>query len=249
MDDQERINKMGWLRSSMNGDDEEIIRALVATLPATKELDADGTKQLDRARAYMAELFLRGVSYRKFNVDCGLYGFPVYPAQPGMTRHKLFGDKTPVYYSFWLLDKEPEVSATAVKNTLLFLKEQYGEAAGDFVIQLYLDVDNTAKGPHAMPLDPGLTKRAFCVEFVLSEAESHFALIEAALPDICRHARNKVRFGLGKLGGHEYDAFCKLRLNDPHVPFGTQSEFLLCRNIRRRAEAQAAKRAATKANE
>lgn len=216
----------------MNGTDEAIVQALLAFLPEGESVDAEGLKQLETARQFMAELFCRGISSRRFDIETGLTGFPVFPEQPGMTKQQLMSRGIPVYYTLWLTDKDATVSATAIKNNLLFLKERNGEWANQYAMQLYIDIDSENL-EYPNPIE-GLTHFAQCMEFNLADADEVFADIDQACARVAPHAQQKLRIGLGTFGPDEYKGLSGGSLFSSLIPFDMGSEWLMFKNIHRR---------------
>jgi hypothetical protein len=222
-----------WLRRGTSASDDDIIRYLLEALPEEENLDADGRQQLEIANQLMAELFKRGVSLRRFDIESGLTGFPVYPEQPFMMKQPLMSGGIPVYYSLWLASKYSGHAARAVKNNLVFLKERTGCSANEYTIQLYIDID-TENPDFPVPIE-GLTRFAQCMEFNLADADSMVNAINQACMRVAPHAHSKLRVGLGKFGPDEYKHFAKGSLFSSRIPFDMASEWLLFKNIHRRA--------------
>ena len=227
-----------WLRPSMSGTDQAIMLAAIASLPDSRPsqegvVSAEDAERLKVARDYLAELFLRGVSMRRFDIETGLTGFPVFPEQPGMQKQLLMSRGIPVYFNLWTTDKDATTSATAIKNTIQFLKTLTGDYSNAYTMQLFIDVDTT-ETEFPMPLE-GLTRLARCVEFNLSEAESVFAFIERSCAQLVPHAQRSLRVGLGKFGPDEFTGFSNGNIFSARIPFDMGSEWLLFKNIHRRA--------------
>lgn len=81
----------------MNGTDDEIAQALLDSLPTSESLSAADMQQLEKARTYMAELFLRSVACNTFMMQSGMTGFPIDPVPTGAQRHELIGKANSLY--------------------------------------------------------------------------------------------------------------------------------------------------------
>lgn len=216
----------------MSACDEELMQALFAALPVGESVDAAGEKQLETAHKYMSELFKRGISSRRFEIETGLTGFPVFPKQPGMHRQSLMSGNTSVYYSFWLTDKNHAVATSATTSTVQFLKKHMGDWASQFTMQLFIDVDSD-NAEYPAPIE-GLTRFAECMEFNLARASEVFDDIEKACRRVAPHAQHRLRIGIGKFGPEEYKGFSEGSLYSSRIPFDMASEWLMFKNIHRR---------------
>lgn len=224
--------KNRWLGSTMSGDDDAVIAALVEALPMTDSLDADGMKHMETARGLMAELFTRGVSLQRFQKESGITGFPVDPKQPGMEKQRIQG--TPIYYCFWLLDKDPAVAARALQNMLTHRKGLMQGYANQMMLQLVIDIDSDNK-EYPMPYDAGLSTHAICSEFSLEDVESQFGAIHAACEKIARLSVNNIRVVLGSFGPGEFDGLSTHSMFSKRVPYAVGTEWIMFKNIHRRA--------------
>lgn len=224
--------KNRWLGSTMSGDNDAVIAALVDALPMTDSLDADGMKRMETARGLMAELFARGISIQQFHKESGITGFPVDPKQPGMEKQQIQG--SPCYYCFWLLDKDPAVAAKAVQNLLAYRKARAEGYADQMTLQLVIDIDSDNK-QFPMPYDAGLSTHAICTEFSLADVESQFDAIQAACAKIAKLSVNKVRLILGTFGPGEFAGYSTHSMFSKRVPYAVGTEWLMFKNIHRRA--------------
>jgi hypothetical protein len=232
---QDNQNKMRWLRPAMNGDDDGIIQALLNTLPATESIDGDDLKRMDLARNYMAELFLRGIGVDRFTMDTGMTGFPIDPKATGLERHRLMGGTSPIYFRHWLVDKDPTVSAQAIQTILLSRQSHMAEEhRGWFTLQLSIDVDNDDKQA-PWPLEVGLTPQAVCLEFGLADVASAFERINQACLKLSAKAHAKLRISLGSFAQQEFEGMSKMSLFDKRMAYRMGTEFILFKNIHRRA--------------
>lgn len=225
------MRKYIWLSRQMKGEDSDIVAALFNALPCTDSVDDEEHKRLE-LRNYMAELFARGISLRWFCKETGITGFPAYPPQPGLEKNPDSGNLC--YFDCWIADKDPSVASQAIKNILKFRKEQSGDSASYFTAQLAVDIDSDNK-QYPSPLAAGLTAHAVCMEIPLANIEKHFGAIEAACATVSKSAVLKMRFFLGAFAGHEYDGLCKGSIFTKHMPFDMGTEWILFKNIHRRA--------------
>jgi hypothetical protein len=225
-------NKMRWLRPTMNGPDDAVIELLLNALPASESLDESARKQLEAARGYMSELFLRGVSLQRFYTQTGLTGFPVDPKQPGLERQATRACLT--YYNLWLANKDAKVASAAIKNVLRFRKERASQYADQMTLQLFVDIDSDNK-EIPLPYEAGLTTHAVCMEFNLADVEHNFAAIDAACSTVSNHAINTLRIGLGTFGPQEFPFLAQASVFTKGLPSDMGTEWILFKNIHRRA--------------
>jgi hypothetical protein len=120
-------------RGKLHGDDAAIMESLVSRLPTNEPLNADDIKKLEQALRYMAELWLRGISKRKFLTDCGLVekrkpihmiAFDFLPVRKAHPEHeaiidRLFSTVKPPY--LW-----------GVTTTASWIKEVFGYDESNF---------------------------------------------------------------------------------------------------------------------
>lgn len=228
-------NKIRWLRPTMNGTDDEIAQALLDSLPTSESLSAADMQQMEKARAYMAELFLRSVACNTFMMQSGMTGFPIDPVPPGAKRHELIGKANSIYFKFWLLDKDPATSAQGIKTILRSRQDNMPEEhRGWFTLQLVIDIDSDDSEYHG-PLEVGLTPSAICMEVSLSDVDSLSGAIDQACLKLSPQAHQQLRFTLGSFGQQEYEGMSTISLFSKRIPYNMGSEWLLFKNIRRRA--------------
>jgi len=228
-------NKIRWLRPTMNGTDDEIVQALLDSLPTSDSLSAADMQQMEKARTYMAELFLRSVACNTFMMQSGMTGFPIDPEPTGAQRHELIGKANSIYFKFWLMDKDPATSAEGIKTILLSRQDSMpAEHRGWFKLQLVIDIDSDDEEYHG-PLEVGLTPRAVCLEVSLNDVQSVFAKVEQICRKLSPQAHQQLRFTLGSFGQQEYEGMSTISLFSKRIPYNMGSEWLLFKNIRRRA--------------
>jgi hypothetical protein len=231
---EENAAKVRWVSNGMmNGDNAGIEQALLQFLPPSTKVDSDGQRQLELARNYMAELWLRGITKNRFLEDTGLTGAHVDLVQPGMVRQTLMGEANPTYFRLWLAD--PAVAAESFKNILRDrLNSMNPEYAGWFRLLFYIDIDTENK-EFSLPYEAGLTPKAICFDTNLANVEGCFAAIDAACASLGKLAQQKLRIGLGSFAQQEYDGVGKHSVYTKRMFFNMGTEWILFKNIYRRA--------------
>jgi hypothetical protein len=231
---QENATKMRYLGAAMNGTDDQVVQGLLAFLPTSTELDEDGAKKLALVRNYASELWMRGVSKATFVNQTGLTGAPVDPSLEFAQRQAVRGEQ-PIYFSLWLTDKDPVKSADAVK-ALLEARQQNmpTDYHSSFRLVFFVDID-TEQTEYPLPYEAGLTPRAFCFDSPMADVQESFAAVHAACCKLFPFAQQKIRFGLGQFAVQEYDGIRRLSLYSKGLPFNMGAEWILFKNIQRRA--------------
>ena len=226
--------KSMWLRGGMmNGDDDSLIAALLEILPTTAGLDASGMQQLDRARAYMTELWQRGVSLNEFIDQTGINGAPVDELPEGFTRQKVVG--TPGYFRFLLADLTSGVCADGLKAILSArLASVPAEWASQIRLLFFVDIDSDNK-EYPSPYHCGLTPHAVRFDVALPDVEDCFNAIDDACAIVAKNSQQKIRIGIGRFGPHEYVGMRDGNLYSKRMPFNMGSDWILVKNICRRS--------------
>jgi hypothetical protein len=226
--------KMRWIGNGMmNGDNEGIMRALFATLPSTNNLDIEGARQLEVARSFMSELWARGVSKNAFFHETGLTGSPQDALPPGYSKQQVWGE--PAYFKLFLAAKDANVCAEGLKNLLRGRLNQMGpEWAKEFRLLFYVDIDSENK-EFPSPYQSGLTPQAICFDVSMAEVEKCFTAIDKAAGIVAQKSARNIRIGIGQFGPQEYMGMRDGYLYTKRMMFNMGSEWLLVKNIARRA--------------
>jgi hypothetical protein len=231
---QENGAKMRYLGSAMNGTNDQVVEGLLTSLPTTTQLDENGAKQLALVRDYASELWMRGVSKTAFLNQTGLTGAPVDPSLEFAKRQQMRGDQ-PIYFSLWLTDKDALKSADAVKAILAARQQGMpAEYHPSFRLAFFVDID-TEQAEYGLPYEAGLTPHAVCFDLPMADVQDAFTAIQAACQKLSPFAQEKIRFGLGQFAEQEYDGIRRLSLYSKGLPFNMGAEWILLKNIQRRA--------------
>jgi len=235
---EEKGAKVRWVSNGMmNGKDAAIVQALLQFLPPSASVDGDnGQKQLEVARGYMAELWLRGITKGRFLQDTGLTGSHVDLVQPGMESQRFMGEAYPTYFRLWLADKAAgaEGFKNILRDRLTTMSNMNAEYVGWFRLLFYIDID-TENAEIPMPYEAGLTPNAICFDTSLADVEELFPAIDAAFASLSKLAQKKLRIGLGSFAVQEYDGIAKHSVYTKRMFFNMGTEWILFKNICRRA--------------
>jgi hypothetical protein len=231
---EENLAKLRLLGAAMNGGNDQVVQALLNTLPATTQLDEEGMKRLSLARQYMSELWMRGVSKNAFLNQTGLTGAPVEPDLEFAKKQQVRGEQ-PIYFNLWLAEKDPIKSADAVKALLLARQQGIPEEyRSSFRLVFFVDID-TAEKEFPIPYEAGLTPHAVCFDLPMGDVQNAFPAVESVCEQLAPFAQQKLRFGLGQFALQEYDGIRRGSLYTKGMPFNMGSEWILLKNIQRRA--------------
>jgi hypothetical protein len=225
--------KLGWLKGSMSGSDEGLIAELLGTLPSTDGVDAKGLEQLQRARLLMAELWLRGIGRNQFIAETGLTGAPRDVLPAGFSKQQVWGE--PVYFKLFLSEKDNVVCAAGLKELLLGRLNNMGEEwAQAFRMLFFIDIDSENK-EYPSPYQSGLTPFAMCFDVGMADVEECFEAIDKAAKFLVENSAFHLRVGIGQFGPDEYKDMRTRYLYTKRMTFNMGSEWLLVKNITRRA--------------